>query len=153
MVVHKYVKSGKFKNVNCGYALVQGRIVFGSVFDAEEYCSLHDLDPDVWIEADDPAVLKRCQEIARATLPALALLKGSAHGLCEYYHAEIQRKCNARDAAKAKHELGWEIHEEWVAEAVGKSQGGYECMALISDYMSTLSRIYRMKHTQRGEVK
>lgn len=40
---HNYVKSGKFKNYNCPYALARG-IVFPSIHAAEAYCTANGLE-------------------------------------------------------------------------------------------------------------
>lgn len=120
--MHKYVRSGKFKNTNCGYALVRG-IVFGSIYEAEEYCTAKGYDPDVWIEADSDAVLSRCQQNARAALPCLCQALEEQRILCETLGHEARAEAAALEAAEEKHELGWEVHRNWLQHAAGKVGG------------------------------
>lgn len=141
---HNYVRSGKFKNVNCGYALING-IVFGSIYDAEAYCTRENLDVNTWIEADSPEVLSRCQQIAKITLPGLRLLKDNCSILFRSLCAMSEKKATARDEAEKTHELGWEVHNDWVIRAGGKVSGCYDCMELVSEYIATLERIIRIK--------
>lgn len=141
---HNYVRVGKFKNINCGYALVNG-IVFGSVYDAEEYCTREGLDVNTWIEADSPEVLSRCQQIAKNSLPGLRLLKDRCSVGFDLRSDDVKVKAKARDAAKGKHELGWEVHNAWVEEAIGTVSGFDDCMMYIYGYIETLERILRIK--------
>lgn len=141
--MHNYVRVGKFRNVNCGYALVQG-IVFGSVFEAEEYCTSQGYDVNAWIEADDPKVLAQCQQIARNMLPGLRLLRNNASVLFYDLCAKCTAEAEARDSAKEKREIGWEVHEDWVHEACGKVSGCHECMSIIDAYIMILERISRI---------
>lgn len=144
--MHQYVKHGKFKNINCGYALVNG-IVFGSIYDAEEYCSAHGYDVNTSIEADNPETLKRCQQIAKAALPGLRFLKEQCSELFYLFSDEVKAKADARDKAKVRRELGWEVHQEWVLQAIGKTSGCHDCMTKIMDYIFMLERILRIgKH-------
>ena len=131
---HNYVRIGKFHNRNCPYALVNG-IVFPSIYAAENYCTREGLDVNTSIRSDDPVVLAECQRIARVTLPLLMEIQ--KHFRTDWYgvRADLEIKAAARDAAEAMHELGWEIHQEWVREAVGRSTGFYDCMVLIGPYI------------------
>lgn len=146
--MHKYVRSGKFKNTNCGYALVRG-IVFGSIYEAEEYCTAKGYDPDVWIEADSDAVLSRCQQIARAALPCLCQALEVQRILCETLGREARAEAAALDAAKEKHELGWEVHRDWLQHAAGKVGGCYDGMEIIHRRITMLERIIRIKFTPK----
>ena len=103
--MHKYVRSGKFKNTNCGYALVRG-IVFGSIYEAEEYCTAKGYDPDVWIEADSDAVLSRCQQIARAALPCLCQALEEQRILCETLGREARVRGRGFGRGKRKARIG-----------------------------------------------
>ena len=71
---HKYVRAGKFSREYDRYALVDG-IVFGSIYQAEDYCTLYGVDPNACIDADDDRVLLRCQQIAYTVLPTLRFLR------------------------------------------------------------------------------
>ena len=140
---HNYVRVGKFKNGNCPYALVNG-IVFSSIFDAESYCTREGLDVNTNIRSDDPEVLVECQRIARATLPMLREIREHFRRSWADVRAEVQEKAAARDTAKKKQELGWQVHQDWVLEAVGKSTGFYDCMVLINPYIETLEKVLRL---------
>jgi hypothetical protein len=142
--MHKYVRSGKFKNTNCGYALVRG-IVFGSIYEAEEYCTAKGYDPNVWIEADSDAVLSRCQQIARAALPCLCQALEEQRILCEILGREARAEAAALEAAKEKHELGWEVHRDWLQHAAGKVGGCYDGMEIIRRRITMLERIIRIR--------
>lgn len=144
--MHKYVRSGKFKNTNCGYALVRG-IVFGSIYEAEEYCTAKGYDPDVWIEADSDAVLSRCQQIARAALPCLCQALEEQRILCETLGHEAKAEAAALEAAEEKHELGWEVHRNWLQHAAGKVGGCYDGMEIIHRRITMFERIIRIKPT------
>lgn len=144
--MHKYVRSGKFKNTNCGYALVRG-IVFGSIYEAEEYCTAKGYDPDVWIEADSDAVLSRCQQIARAALPCLCQALEEQRILCETLGHEARAEAAALEAAEEKHELGWEVHRNWLQHAAGKVGGCYDGMEIIHRRITMFERIIRIKLT------
>lgn len=146
--MHKYVRSGKFKNTNCGYALVRG-IVFGSIYEAEEYCTAKGYDPNVWIEADSDAVLSRCQQIARAALPCLCLALEEQRVLCETLGREARAEAAALEAAKEKHELGWEVHRDWLQHAAGKVGGCYDGMEIIHRRITMFERIIRIKPTPK----
>ncbi len=146
--MHKYVRSGKFKNTNCGYALVRG-IVFGSIYEAEEYCTAKGYDPNVWIEADSDAVLSRCQQIARAALPCLCQALEEQRILCETLGREARAEAAALEAAKEKHELGWEVHRDWLQHAAGKVGGCYDGMEIIHRRITMFERIIRIKPTPK----
>lgn len=141
-MTHNYVKPGKFKNYNCGYALVDG-IVFPSVYAAESYCTRNKLDVDAHIQADDPSVLAECKRIARTTLPVLRDLQAK----CRRKWAQVRQDCDtkaaARDEAERKNELGWEVHQDWVLEAVGQVAGFYDCMKVIGPYIDVLENVLR----------
>ena len=143
---HKYVRVGKFRNSNCPYALVNG-IVFPSIFDAEGYCTREGLDVNTCIQSDDPEVLAECQRIARATLPMLREIQKRLHRGWDGVRKDVDEKAAARDAAEAKHELGWKVHQDWVLEAVGRCTGFYDCMVLIGPYIETLEKVLRLKAT------
>lgn len=138
------MRSGKFKNINCGCALVNG-IVFSSVYAAETYCTREGLDVNMWIEADSPEVLSCCHQIAKISLPGLRLLKDTC--LAEFYllSDDVAAKTKARDVAESKHELEWEVHNGWVDRAGGAVSGFYDCMKYIDRYIETLERILRIK--------
>ena len=137
---HQYVKQGKFKNVNCSYALVNG-IVFPSVYAAESYCTCHDLDVNECIQADDYEVLQECKRIARTTLPILLALREASRTRWDKIRSDVSEKAKRRDAAKERHEIGWEVHQSWVDTAIGKVDGFYEHMTLLNGYIDTLQRV------------
>lgn len=144
--MHKYVRPGKFKNTNCGYALVHG-IVFGSIYEAEEYCTAKGYDPGVWIEADSDAVLSRCQQIARVTLPCLRKLLEDQQALYGTICKKARAEAAALRAAEEKHELGWEVHRDWTEHATGAVDGCYGSMVLLHKHIEMFERIIRIKPT------
>ena len=143
MTNHQYVRVGKFKNGNCPYALVNG-IVFPSIYAAECYCTREGMDVNTCIQSDNPKVLAECQRIARATLPMLREIQKHFRREWDSVRADVAAKATARDAAKEKNELGWEVYQDWVLEAVGKSTGFYDCMVLIGPYIETLEKVLRL---------
>ena len=143
MTDHKYVKQGKFKNVNCPYALVSG-IVFPSIYAAESYCTREGLDVNVWIQSDDPEVLQECKRIARTTLPVLMALRDASRIEWDKLRSDVHEKAKRRDAAKERRELGWEVHQSWVDTAIGKVDGYYKHMILLNGYIDTLQKVLRI---------
>lgn len=139
---HTYVRTGKFKNVNCGYALVNG-IVFPSVYAAEEYCTREGLDVNTWIKADDPAVLVECKRIAAVTLPSLREMQKQAQRQWEAIREDLQLKSAARNKARDENQYSWElwVREERVHEGIGKVHGFYDCMKIIDDYAWSLQGV------------
>lgn len=140
---HKYVRQGKFKNVNCGYALVRG-IVFPSIYAAESYCTSHGLDVNTEIESDDPRVLAKCKQIAEFTLPVLRAIKERVTQDFDKQCAKCEAEVKARDSAEINHELGWEVHKDWAREAAGEVGGFYNCMILLDPYIETLEKVLRL---------
>lgn len=146
-ITNKVKMSRKFKNMNCGYALVRD-IVFGSIYEAEEYCTANGYDPNVWIESDSDAGLSKCQQIARAALPCLCQARDEQMILFETLRHEARAEAAAFEAAKEKHELGWEVHRDWLQHAIGKVDGCYNGMELICRRITMLERIIRIKPTK-----
>lgn len=146
-ITGKVKRSRKFKNTNCGYALVRD-IVFGSIYEAEEYCTANGYDPNVWIEADSDAVLSKCQQIARAALPCLCQARDEQKILFETLCRETRAEAAAFEAAKEKHELGWEVHRDCLQHAIGKVDGCYAGMEIICRRITMLERIIRIKPTK-----
>ena len=143
MTDHEYVRYGKIKNINCGYALVRG-IVFPSVYAAKSYCTAKGLDVNTEIGADDPRVLAKCKQIAKFTIPTLRAIQEcfvqGFNAACAKCEAEVK----ARDAAEINHELAWEVHNDWVRDARGKVGGFYDCMVLLDQYIETLEKVLRL---------
>ncbi len=141
---HVYVKPGRFKNRNCRYALIGGT-VFPSVYDAEEYCAKKGLDVNSCIEADNPKTLAECKRIARATLPELTLLLDKCQQAYDALYAKALRTAEAYNAAEARKELGWEIHEKWKDEAFGAVSGFSDCLNLIREYSRSLMQVLSIR--------
>lgn len=146
--MHKYVKSGKFKNINCGYALVRD-IVFGSIYEAEEYCAVKGYDPDVWIEADSNEALSKCQQIARAALPCMRRLLEDQQVLYGTICKKARAEAEALRAAEEKRELGWEVHRDWTQHATGAVGGCYDSMVLLRKHIEMFERVVRIKSTPK----
>lgn len=149
MTDHKYVKQGKFKNVNCPYALVSG-IVFPSIYAAESYCTREGLDVNVWIQSDDPEVLQECKRIARTTLPVLMALRDASRIEWDKLLDDVKLKAERRDAAKERHEIGWEVHQSWVDAAIGKVDGFHEHMKMLDGYIDTLRKVLYLSPAMEG---
>ena len=140
---HIYAKPGKFKNVNCGYALVNN-IVFGSIFAAEKYCMREGLDPNIWIRADDQETLAECKRIAYAALPIIRELKTVFFLQWDSMREDTEKCVVEREKAKNACELGWEAYSDRAMLAAGKCSGFYECAVQLFDYIATLERIMRI---------
>ena len=132
MKAHNYVRPGKFKNVNCPYALVRG-IVFPSIYAAESYCTAHKLDVNTEIEADDPRILAKCKQIAEFTLPMLHAAQERFRSNWNSLRADCHAKTTARNEAQAR--------QDEATEALGKSNGVYSGMVLLQTYITTLENV------------
>lgn len=140
MKSHNYVRPGKFKNVNCPYALVRG-IVFPSIYSAESYCTAHGLDVNTEIESDDPRVLAKCRQIAEFTLP---MLRGIQEHYQEYFNSKIKdadKKVELRNTSRDNGTLGWEVLQDWVIAATGEISGVGSCINMLYSCMDTLEKI------------
>lgn len=134
---HKYSK--KFKdNVNLPYAKV-GRRVFRSLFDAETYCTEHDLNVDQAIEYGDSEELK--SEVQKIALYQKAILSGALDALekhKEQLNKELQFAVNDRDRAEENRDLLIGYYKERVAECVAKLQGVYDALKIVHDMRNNL---------------
>lgn len=134
------VRPGKFKNINCPYALVRG-IVFPSINTAVSYCIAHNLDVNTEIESDDPRVLAKCKQIADFTLPVLRATQEHFRGEWNNLRGDCHRKITARNEAQARHDLCMSAYRDDATEAVGKSNGFYSGMVLLQGYITTLEKV------------
>ena len=140
METHNYVKRGKFKNSNCGYALVRG-IVFSSIYEAESYCTAHNLDVNTEIESDNPLALAKCKQIAVATLPILRALQEHSQSIWVSLRTDFHAKIKRRNEARVYHDFLVSLYEEEAAESLGKSNGFYCGMVLLRNYINTLENV------------
>lgn len=138
----------QFNNVNCGYALVDN-LVFDSIRAAENYCISQGYDP-AWVEADSDDALLKCKQIASTALPCLRHLLDEQRKLFETLCKRSRSEGATLDAAKAKHELGWEVHEEWANHAAGEVSGCYSSMDLLHKRINTYERIMRISPKEIG---
>lgn len=141
---HTYCRDGKFKNVNCPFALVGGR-VFGSIFEAEQYCTDHTLDPNTWVESGSPEALARCKEIAKQTMPMLELWQEQMSAEYSSMLDKATREVNELRAAQAKKEIGWEVHQQRVNEIVGAIHGYNKAQNYLNQQWETLFRILQIE--------
>lgn len=141
---HKYVRTGKFSREYDRYALAD-RIVFGSIYQAEDYCTLYGLDPNVYIKADDEKVLLRCQQIARTVLPTLRFLRDELIAKHEILGSERDIKREELRRADAERKIVRSVYNDYYKEAFGKVEGCQECIAIISRYIYMLECVTRLK--------
>lgn len=132
---HQY---SKFKNKAIPYAKV-GRRVFGSLFNAETFCSDHGLDVNSAIEYGEiPELKNEVQEIAKyqkAILQeCLDRLKARAEALVQ----EINR-CNA-DLEKC-HPLDRGFLTDRRNEAITKHTGTMEAREIVAGLKNNLERL------------
>jgi hypothetical protein len=144
MKTHNYVKPDKFKNSNCGYALVRG-IVFSSIYEAESYCTAHKLDVNTEIESDNPLVLAKCKQIAATTLPMLRLLQEQFRDKYDNLQKEYSIKNKARNEAETQGDMRLSLYQSYVTESIGKIDGFFHGMGLIDTYINTLENVLLLK--------
>lgn len=143
-MAHKYCKQGKFANVNCPYALAEG-IVFSSIFEAEEFCTLEGLDPNYCIESDSAEALKKCKEIASTTLPILYETRKRYQRVFHELLEDVSKKADDVNNPDKMKELGSSIYRLWLQEAQGKLSGFYLAMEDLNKQIETLERINRIR--------
>lgn len=141
---HKYVRVGKFSREYDRYALVDDGIVFGSIYQAEDYCTLYDLDPNECIEADDKKVLLRCQQIAHTVLPTLRFLRDELIAEHEIISRKRDIKLGELRRANTEHKIGRSVYNDYYKEAFGKVEGCRECITIISRYIYMLECVTRL---------
>ena len=149
-----FCKAGKFKNVNCGYAMVHDK-VFCSVREAEVYCHKNDIDMNTQIRADDPDVLKECKTIVKTSLPLLDMM-----------FKDIERKWNdnrktIESCAETRYRLqklsdegdlmaSWDLDgaQRNLTEAIWTGHGLYEAMEEMRDQINDYWKILNIKEEQ-----
>ncbi len=141
---HKYVRVGKFSREYDRYALVDG-IVFGSIYQAEDYCTLYGVDPNACIDADDDRVLLRCQQIAHTVLPTLRFLRDELIARHEILGSKRDTKRNELRQANAERKIGRSVYNDYYKEAFGKVEGCRECITIISRYIYMLECVTRLQ--------
>lgn len=144
MSEHKYCKPGKFKNVNCPYAIVDG-IVFNSIFEAEEFCTREGLDPNYCIESDSEEALKKCKETAAAALPVLYETRCRYQRIFHELLKDDSAKADAVNDPEKMKELGSSVYRFWLQEAQGKVSGFYMAMEDLNKQIEMLERINRIR--------
>lgn len=155
---HNYVRAGKFKHVNCPYALVNG-IVFRSIFDAESYCTTTGLDVNEYIESDDPRVLAKCAQIAVFSLPVLRESLRRAERQREIIHADEQKIVVERDswqaALDAKADLWSSVQlklcKERLEHKIGEWMGCWEAIKILRYDIETLESVIRLRNKATQE--
>lgn len=149
-----FCKVGKFKNINCGYAMVQDK-VFCSIREAEVYCHKNDIDMNVWIRADDSKVLKECKTIVKASLPLLELMFKDIERKWNDNRKTIKSCADTRDRLQKLSDEGdlsasWDLDgaQRSLTEAIWIGHGLYEAMEEMRDQINDYWKILDIKEEQ-----
>lgn len=134
---HKY--STKFKgNVNLPFAKV-GLRVFRGLFQAESYCTAHDLDVDSAIEyGDSPELKEQVQEIARIQK---AILRGVREALDEAKGQNDRKREQAvkdLEHAEESRDILTGYYKNRVNEIIHEGSGLYEAGKIVSSMLEDL---------------
>lgn len=137
---HKY--STKFKeNVNLPFAKV-GLRIFRGLFQAESYCTTHDLDVDSAIEyGDSPELKVKVQEIAmvqkailRGVLEALDGAKGENDRKREQAVKDLEHAEESRDFLTG-------YYKNRVNEIIHEGSGLYDAWKIVNGMLEELERV------------
>ena len=142
-------KAGKFKNTNCGYAMVHDK-VFCSIREAEVYCHKNGIDMNTQICADDPEVLKKCKTIIKTSLPLLEMMLKDIERKWNENRKSIELCAETRNRLQELADEGdlsasWDLDgaQRNLTEAIWIGHGLYEAMdemrVQINDYWKVLS--------------
>ena len=118
--------------------------MFGSIYQAEDYCTLYGVDPNACIDADDDRVLLRCQQIAHTVLPTLRFLRDELIARHEILGSKRDTKRNELRQANAERKIGRSVYNDYYKKASGKVEGCQECIAIISRYIYMLECVTRL---------
>ena len=149
---HIYCRTGRFKNVNAPYAIVNG-VVFKSIYEAESYCQELGLDPNLLIESDDPRALAKCRDVALKSIPILKELIRRQTAFSQGKQEEVERFwtehafCVEREKANPNisTQVSREMMYEYAVNAGNELVGCLQELAIAREYLYDLERIVRMK--------
>ena len=149
-----FCKAGKFKNINCGYAMVHDK-VFCSVREAEVYCHKNNIDMNTQIRADDPNVLKKCKAIVKSSLPLLDMMFKDIERKWNDNRKTIESCAETRDRLQKLSDEGdlmasWDLDgaQRNLTEAVWIGHGLYEAMEEMRDQINDYWKILDIKEEQ-----
>lgn len=149
-----FCKAGKFKNINCGYAMVHDN-VFCSIREAEVYCHKNGIDMNTQIRADDPDVLKKCKAIIKASLPLLDMMFKDVKRKWDDNRATIESRVKTRDklqelADKGDLKASWDLDgaQRDLTEAIWTGHGLYEAVEEIRSRINDYWKILDIKEEQ-----
>lgn len=137
---HKHSKKFK-KNVNLPFAKV-GLRVFPSLFAAETYCTMYDLDVDSMIEYGNSEELKnKVQKIAMIQKVVLRDVLEALDRHKEKIDAEWERAVKVRDNAEKTRDLLLEYDQKRVIEITAKNVGVNEARKIVWKMLRELEQI------------
>lgn len=132
---HQY---SKFKNKAIPYAKV-GRRVFGSLFNAETFCSDHGLDVNSAIEYGEiPELKNEVQEIAKYQKVVLREVLHRLEKRCSFLHGEVTGFSNSLSAC---HPLDRGYLEDRLKETIAKSTATHEAREIVWAVLEELERV------------
>lgn len=132
---HQY---SKFKNKAIPYAKV-GRRVFGSLFNAETFCSEHGLDVNSAIEyGENPELKKEVQEIAKYQKAVLREVLERLEKRCATLRDEAIRFHNALGTCLPL-DRGY-VESRW-HEAIAKNTATHEAREMVWAVVEELERL------------
>ena len=126
------------KNKAIPYAKV-GRRVFGSLFNAETFCSDHGLDVNSAIEYGEiPELKNEVQEIAKYQKAVLREVLHRLEKRCSFLHGEITGFSNSLSVC---HPLDRGYLEDRLKEAIAKSTATHEAREMVWTILEELERL------------
>lgn len=132
---HQY---SKFKNKAIPYAKV-GRRVFGSLFNAETFCSEHGLDVNSAIEyGESPELKKEVQEIAKYQKAILREVLGRLEKQCAILRTEAYMFHNSLETCLP---LDRGYVESRLHEAIAKNTAIHEAREMVWAVLEELERL------------
>lgn len=149
-----FCRAGKFKNVNCGYAMVHDK-VFCSIREAEVYCHKNNIDMNSQIRADDPEVLKKCKAIVKTSLPLLEMMLKDIERKWNENRKSIDSCVETRDRLQELADEGdlsasWDLDgaQRNLTEAIWIGHGLYEAVDEIRSQINDYWKILNIKEEQ-----
>lgn len=132
---HKY---SKFKNKNLPFAKV-GLRVFQGLFQAESYCTAHDLDVNTTIEYGDfPELKVKVQEIARVQKAILRGVLEALDGAKEQNDRKREQAVKDREHAEETCDLLLGYYKNRVNEIISEGSGLYDAWKIVNGMLEEL---------------
>lgn len=149
-----FCRAGKFKNSNCGYAMVHDK-VFCSIREAEVYCHKNGIDMNSQIRSDDPEVLKKCKTIVKTSLPLLEMMLKDIERKWNENRKSIESCAETRNRLQELADAGnlsasWDLDgaQRNLTEVIWIGHGLYEAVDEMRSQINDYRKILNIKEEQ-----